>query len=321
MQHWLHVLSFIKCKIQIVVDLGILVLLFMIDGWRNDSVLYHQDGNGAAKHQRRPEDGRHRFRRTDVQFVCMITKYIDDGFRFRKITYRSGCAVDIDIVNLFRFHFRILKGIFITSLAPSPSGWEAVRMICISRETCAYYFSIDLCTTSLWHVPALQEWERRTFTDDETVAAFCWRDEMQSQENRCVWRCIRELNPPTPEMQIGASGTTCNDDVRLCSDESGWMRRQWHLSMKRMRIQSHNSGHETVNDGNVSGCDVGNHFRNKEQRLNRGPRSGSKATSYSNVRRPPIPAANMTPIRSRSSLATSIPNPRLPFADAMANWL
>ena len=76
-------LSLIECEIQIVINLGILITLGMIDRRRNDIIADRQNG----------EDGLHRtgctqqvtchgLRRTDIQLIGMVSKYLLDRLHF-----------------------------------------------------------------------------------------------------------------------------------------------------------------------------------------------------------------------------------------------
>ena len=87
---YLTLLSLVECEIQVVVDLGILIAIFMVDGGRNDIVLYSQYGNHSLYSASCAQQvTSHRLCRRNVELESCIAKYLLDSLGLRDITNMS----------------------------------------------------------------------------------------------------------------------------------------------------------------------------------------------------------------------------------------
>src|SRR5690606_25275599 len=53
----------------------------------------------------------HRFGRTDVQLKSMIAEKVHNSLGLTDVTHRSGCSVNVDIINIVRRNIRIAHSI------------------------------------------------------------------------------------------------------------------------------------------------------------------------------------------------------------------
>ena len=84
-QGYVHfaLLSFVERKVQVIVDVFVVITLFVIDGRRQSAILDSKDTrNGLYRTGRAKQVKSHGFGRTDIQFISMLAEYLFNGFGF-----------------------------------------------------------------------------------------------------------------------------------------------------------------------------------------------------------------------------------------------
>ena len=90
-------LSLAKSEVEVVVDLFVAVVVFVVDSWRNDVFLYrlHTEhrfhSTGSTEHVTS-----HRLGGADVEFVSVLTEEVNDSLCFAEVAHRGRSSVHVD---------------------------------------------------------------------------------------------------------------------------------------------------------------------------------------------------------------------------------
>ena len=169
---YLTLLCLVEGEVEVVVDFLVLVIFLMVDGRGNDVVLHGQDGSHSLYGTGGTEQVTgHTLRRRDVELIGSLTKHILDGLGLRDVAYVSGCAVNIDVIDILRFQTGILQGTLHHEFGTQSLGMRSRDVISVGTHTGTHHFGIDLGTASLGMLQLFENQTARTFAHDETVAA------------------------------------------------------------------------------------------------------------------------------------------------------
>ncbi len=151
----------------------------------------------------------HRFCRADIQFVCVVTKYIHDGFHFGYIAEGSGSTVGINVIKVSGFHSCVVEG-GEHNVFCSQSFWMwcgDVICICSGARSCNFY--IDLCTSFHSVFVFLKYQNAGAFTHYKAIAVVVVRTacglEVIISFAQC-FHCIEPADASFADHAFGAAG-------------------------------------------------------------------------------------------------------------------
>lgn len=101
----------------------------------------------------------------------MFSEQSLNGLNFRNIAYRCRSTVNIDVVNIFRFHACIFQSIHHNQSGSQTFRMRSSDMMCVSRSSHASQFCIDFSTAGFCMFQFFQNQTSGSFTHDETVTA------------------------------------------------------------------------------------------------------------------------------------------------------
>ena len=146
----LALLGLVECEVQIVVNLWVVIALLVVDRGRNDVVLDSQYSNHSLYCASGTQQVTgHRLGRRNVQLEGCITEYLLDGLSLRDITNVGRSTVNVDVVDILRFHLSILQSVLHNQLSTQTLRMRSSDVVSVSAHTSTYHLSVDLSTTSL----------------------------------------------------------------------------------------------------------------------------------------------------------------------------
>jgi len=106
-------LGFVEGEVEVVVDVGVVVVGLVVDGGWDDVVVDGEDGSDGFQCPCGAEEvSGHGFGGTDVEEVGVLSEDLFDGFGFGDVANGGGGSVDIDIVYFVGFHLGVVEGVF-----------------------------------------------------------------------------------------------------------------------------------------------------------------------------------------------------------------
>ncbi len=143
----------------------------MVDGGRNYSVGDCLDAEDSLKRACGAEQmTSHRLRGAEVDLISVRTEHIDYRLGLATVADRSGGAVKIDVIDIFRLHSGILEGVFHHETRTETFGMSGGDVVCVGTHSGTCHFGIDVRSAGLGVFELLEHECGGAFTDHESVA-------------------------------------------------------------------------------------------------------------------------------------------------------